>query len=130
MSEHVIPTPSFTSSNLQSSPSQAVNAGTPSADLLVTTGEATPVSTGLFRSGRQKRRSLTPSGYRVLHVLLPELVFNHAKAQAYLSNMRFPDYIRGLLERARPANDCGGTPIASTDQVDHAGSFCPSERRI
>jgi hypothetical protein len=44
----------------------------------------------------------TPPGYRVLHVLVPERVFNHAKAQAYLSNLKFPDYITRLLQSAGP----------------------------
>lgn len=44
----------------------------------------------------------TPAGFRVLHVLVPEQVFNHVKAQAYLSNLRFPDYITRLLQSGQP----------------------------
>lgn len=47
----------------------------------------------------------TPPGYRVLHVLVPDSVFNHVKAQAYLSGMRFPEYIARFLEEAWPYND-------------------------
>jgi len=43
-----------------------------------------------------------PVGYRVLHVLVPERTFNHAKAQAYLSGIPFPEYVAKFLEEARP----------------------------
>ena len=44
----------------------------------------------------------TPPGYRVLHVIVPERTFNHARAQACLSGMRFADYIARFLEEAFP----------------------------
>jgi len=46
--------------------------------------------------------SRKPPGYRVLHVLVPERVFNRVKAQAFLSGMRFPAYVAKLLEEAEP----------------------------
>lgn len=46
----------------------------------------------------------TPLGYRVLHVIVPERIFNHVKAQAYLSGLRFPEYVAKFLEKAWPYN--------------------------
>ena len=42
------------------------------------------------------------SNERVVYVRVPEIIFNHAKAQSYLSNMAWPDYVAKLLEEARP----------------------------
>lgn len=42
------------------------------------------------------------SNMRVVYVRVPEFIFNHAKAQSYLSNMAWPDYVAKLLEEARP----------------------------
>jgi len=39
---------------------------------------------------------------RVVHVAVPESVFNHAKAQAYLSNLPWTKFIERLLSEARP----------------------------
>ena len=39
---------------------------------------------------------------RVLHVLLPEEVFNHVKAQAALSGMAFKEYLERFLREAKP----------------------------
>ncbi len=47
----------------------------------------------------------TPPGYRVLHVIVPEQTFNFAKAQAYLSGLRFPEYVARFLNEAWPYND-------------------------
>ena len=49
----------------------------------------------------------TPSGKaaqgcRVVHVAVPEAVFNHAKAQAYLSGIHWPDFVTRLLSEAKP----------------------------
>ncbi len=44
-------------------------------------------------------------GFRVLHVIVPEKTFNHVKAQAYLSNMRFPDYLTRYLAEAQRYDD-------------------------
>jgi hypothetical protein len=44
----------------------------------------------------------TPPGYRVLHVLLPETTFNNVKAMAYLSGMRFQDYVAKFLAEVCP----------------------------
>ena len=45
---------------------------------------------------------LVSPGFRVVHVIVPERLFNYAKAQAYLSGLRFPDYVARLLDEARP----------------------------
>lgn len=47
----------------------------------------------------------TSPGCRVVHVAVPEAVFNHAKAQAYLSGLRWPDFIKRLLSEAKPFED-------------------------
>lgn len=46
--------------------------------------------------------SRLPSGFRVVHVPVPETIFNHAKAQAYLSGMRFAVFVAQVLRDARP----------------------------
>ena len=56
----------------------------------------------------------TPSGYRVLHVIVPESIFNHVKIQSLLSGLRFPEYVARFLEEAWPFNDSR----SPSDQVD------------
>ena len=56
----------------------------------------------------------TPSGYRVLHVIVPESIFNHVKIQSLLSGLRFPEYVARFLEEALPYNDSR----SPSDQVD------------
>jgi hypothetical protein len=38
-------------------------------------------------------------------VIVPEPIFNHVKAQAYLSGMRFPEYVARFLKEAWPFAD-------------------------
>ncbi|SMP41729.1 hypothetical protein SAMN06265222_101641 [Neorhodopirellula lusitana] len=40
----------------------------------------------------------TAAGYRVVHVAVPEPVFNHAKAQAFLAGKTWTEHITDLLE--------------------------------
>jgi hypothetical protein len=47
----------------------------------------------------------TPPGYRVLHVIVPDRLFNNLKARAYLTGTRFPEYIARLLEETGPVTD-------------------------
>ena len=49
-------------------------------------------------------------GCRVVHVAVPEEVFNHAKAQAYLSGIRWPEFVARLLSEARPFDDSQAAP--------------------
>ncbi|KKL47595.1 hypothetical protein LCGC14_2333950 [marine sediment metagenome] len=42
------------------------------------------------------------SNMRVVYVRVPEIIFNHAKAQSYLSGMAWPDYVAKVLEEAGP----------------------------
>ena len=61
----------------------------------------------------------TPSGYRVLHVIVPEAIFNHVKAQAYLSGMRFPEYVAGFLKDAWPFKaNCQPSQLEETQAAD------------
>ncbi|MCX7411267.1 MAG: hypothetical protein NTZ32_24585 [Planctomycetales bacterium] len=46
--------------------------------------------------------SRLPTGFRTVHVPVPEAIFNHAKAQAYLSGLRFAVFVAKLLSEARP----------------------------
>ena len=46
--------------------------------------------------------SRLPTGFRTVHVPVPEAIFNHAKAQAYLSGLRFAVFVARLLSEARP----------------------------
>lgn len=43
-----------------------------------------------------------PERLRVLHVVVPAHVFNHAKAQAALSGLSFKEYMKRFLEEAFP----------------------------
>ena len=49
--------------------------------------------------------SRLPTGYRTVHVTGPESIFNHAKAMAYLSGLRFAEFVAKLLSDARPYPD-------------------------
>ena len=49
--------------------------------------------------------SRLPTGYRTVHVPVPESIFNHAKAQSYLSGLRFAEFVAKLLSEARPYPD-------------------------
>ena len=64
-----------------------------------------PVKEHQALSPRRSANGRTPPGYRVLHVIVPEQIFNHVKAQAYLSGLRFPDYLARFLNEAWPYND-------------------------
>lgn len=50
----------------------------------------------------RKADSRLPTGFRVVHVPVPETIFNHAKAQAYLSGLRFAVFVAQVLRDARP----------------------------
>jgi hypothetical protein len=47
----------------------------------------------------------TPPGYRVLHVIVPDRLFNILKARACLAGTRFPEYVARLLEETGPVTD-------------------------
>lgn len=53
-------------------------------------------------SPRRSADSRLPVGFRTVHVAVPESIFNHAKAQAYLSGLRFAVFVARLLSEARP----------------------------
>ena len=46
-----------------------------------------------------------PSGHRAVYVAVPEATFNHAKAQAYLSGMRWSAFVNRLLSESTPYPD-------------------------
>ena len=50
----------------------------------------------------QRHETRLPPGHRVLHVIVPEHVFNHVKAQAALSGMPFKTYMEHFLQEAFP----------------------------
>lgn len=58
-----------------------------------------PVTSNRTRSGH-----LVP-GCRVVHVAVPEKVFNHAKAQAYLSGLSWPKFVERLLSESTPIQE-------------------------
>ena len=61
----------------------------------------TEVPSGVLPPGCDSNTG-TSSNERVVYVRVPEMVFNHAKAQSYLSGMAWPHYVTKLLEEARP----------------------------
>ena len=74
--------------------------------------------TSSCQSPTGKATGRRPPGYRVLHVFVPERTFNHVKAQAFLSGLRFPEYLAKFLEEARPypvpeLPSAGGQPPAA-----------------
>ncbi len=48
---------------------------------------------------QQKPKRRIKVGQRVLHVIVPEDVFNHAKAQAFLSGIPWRDFVTETLRR-------------------------------
>lgn len=50
----------------------------------------------------RSRLEITNLNRRVVHVTVSEKVFNHAKAQAYLSGLSWKEYIERLLSEAKP----------------------------
>ncbi len=52
---------------------------------------------------RDKSRNLPP-GYRVLHIQVPEQIFNRAKAGALLRGIDWPQFVIKLLEEASSQN--------------------------
>ena len=87
-----------------------------------------PVQEHLALSPRRSPKGRTPPGYRVLHVIVPESIFNHVKAQSYLSGLRFPEYVARFLEEAWPYNDSRSPsdqaePRAHRTVNDHCGQF-------
>ncbi len=50
----------------------------------------------------RSRLEITNLNRRVVHVTVSEKVFNHAKAQAYLSGLSWKEYIEQLLSEAKP----------------------------
>ncbi|ODA29092.1 hypothetical protein A6X21_09765 [Planctopirus hydrillae] len=47
-------------------------------------------------------------------MIVPEPIFNHVKAQAYLSGMRFPEYVARFLKEAWPLTD-NRQPVATSE---------------
>ena len=53
-------------------------------------------------SGHRTTKGHAKGGCRIVHVAVPEQVFNHAKAQAYISGLPWPRFVEKLLEEATP----------------------------
>ena len=72
-----------------------------------------------------------PERHRIVHVIVPELVFNHVKAQAALSGMPFKTYMQRFLQEAHPypghkqgpRNGESQTPASSDEELSR-GSAC------
>jgi len=54
----------------------------------------------------KRRTRYLPPGHRVLHVEVPEEIFNAAKAQALLSGHKWPEFVVELLSQVDPRK-CG-----------------------
>jgi len=50
--------------------------------------------------GRRTAKGHAKSGCRIVHVAVPEPIFNHAKAQAYLSGLPWPRFVERILAEA------------------------------
>ena len=46
--------------------------------------------------------SRLPTGFRVVHVPVPEAIFNTAKANAFLSGVRFAEFVATVLKDSKP----------------------------
>lgn len=55
-------------------------------------------------AGITSERRVAP-GHRVVHVVVPEKNFNHAKAQAFLSGVSWASFIAETLKRCQPLGD-------------------------
>ena len=53
-------------------------------------------------SPRRKADSRLPTGFRTVHVAVPESIFNIAKANAYLSGLRFAVFVTMVLKDSKP----------------------------
>lgn len=87
-----------------------------------------PVQEHMALSPRRSANGRTPPGYRVLHVIVPEQVFNHVKVQSLLSGLRFPDYVARFLQEAWPYQDSRSPsdqvePRAYRTVNDHCGQL-------
>lgn len=56
----------------------------------------------LLIEGHRTVKGHAKSGCRIVHVAVSEQIFNHAKAQAYLSGLPWPRFVEKLLEHATP----------------------------
>ena len=54
-----------------------------------------------------------PSGHRAVYVAVPERTFNYAKAQAYLSGMKWSEYVTRLLAEGKPFLDNPSAPAST-----------------
>ena len=64
----------------------------------MTTQATTVKQTGTNRT----KEGHAVSGCRIVHVSVPESTFNHAKAQAYLSGISWPNFVEQLLRDSKP----------------------------
>ena len=53
-------------------------------------------------SPRRKAKSRLPSGFRVVHVPVPEAVFTTTKINALLSGLRFAVFVAMVLKDSKP----------------------------
>ena len=58
----------------------------------------------IVRAPERASRNLPP-GHRVLHTVVPEKIFNAAKARALLEGIDWPKFVVQLLEQADPRKD-------------------------
>ena len=52
----------------------------------------------------EKPKRRIKSGQRVLHVIIPEVVFNHANAQAFLSGIPWQEFVTETLRQCEQMN--------------------------
>lgn len=87
-----------------------------------------PVQEHLALSPRRSANGRTPTGFRVLHVVVPEQIFNHVKIQSLLSGLRFPDYVARFLQEAWPYQDSRSPPLEVSSQVPTSVNVAESEQ--
>ena len=64
--------------------------------------------------------SRLPTGFRVVHVPVPEAIFNTAKANAFLSGLRFAEFVATVLKDSKPI-------VAIRPQDDPQPSSAPAQ---
>jgi hypothetical protein len=72
------------------------------ARILKMGGESQSKTTNDIQSNNRSRSGTLGANCRVVYVAVPESVFNHAKAQAYLSGLGWSKYVERLLADAKP----------------------------
>lgn len=66
------------------------------------TSETESITKNDSQTNNRKRSGHLKQNCRIVYVAVPNSVFNHAKAQAYLSGLSWPKFVEHLLSESSP----------------------------